>query len=131
MTTTNSPVPPPWQAEPAFALTPEYVEALTNKPKVNPFTAPPPPPKPFPPEELFDRSESTPPWGTFVQFIMKYGEKIDRAEYPNPPRYDPSYPVDRPITVDTLWKGVPVFNAPAARVHHIAEGWVDWAECIS
>ena len=108
-TTTNSPVPPPWN-EPA----PEFVESLAA-PKVNPFTAPPPPPKLFPAEELFDKSPETPAWGDFVKFIMKYGQQIDYAEYPNPPRYDPSYPADRPITVDTLWKGVPVHNAPAAR----------------
>jgi hypothetical protein len=95
--------------------------------KRNPFTTPPPEPPPPAPPELFERIDTTPMWNDFVKFIMKYGNHIISAEYPNPPKSHHNLAL---TYVDTLWQGVPVANGPRARIRHKLEGWVDWEDCI-
>ena len=73
------------------------------------------------PEPLYEKHEGTPTWREFVNFIMRYGERIQQAEYPNPP--------NPPTTVDTMWKGVPVKNGPDARIKHTNGSWIEWADC--
>lgn len=111
---------------PPFNLTPNVVSENSPQ-RRNPFTTPPPEPAPPPPPELFDKSNDTPVWNDFVKFILKYGDHIMSAEYPNPPKSHH----DLPMTyVDTVWKGVPVANGPRARIRHQTDGWVDWEDCV-
>lgn len=82
----------------------------------NPFIQPPPPPPPKPEELDYTKPEGTPTWSNFVQFILKHGDKINKARYPGP----------MGEVVDTIWQGVPVVNHASAQLHHKDYGWITW-----
>jgi hypothetical protein len=93
--------------------------------------------------------EGTPTWNEFVKFVMEHGDHIRRVRYPNPPRNAVmiaemnrmdavnhargQYVVDaRPVAViDTVWKGVPVFDAGQCMIEHDKYGWASWEDCQS
>lgn len=87
--------------------------------KFNPFKDKPPVEKAAEPEPY--SLDGAPSWGDFVKFIMKYGNVIAQARYPQP----------RGECVDTIWKGIRVIAHEKCQILHIKHGWVDWADAIA
>lgn len=78
----------------------------------NPFIHKVAPPPPIPVEK-FDEQDGLIGWGAFVKFVQQHKEII-QARYPNP----------RGDCIDTIYKGVPVFNHPTVEYRHKDHGWV-------
>ena len=124
--------PPDEQADnlpDAFAARDEFERKAGD---ASPFVAPPTPDRKFnpftdkPPVEKADEAqpfslEGAPSWGDFVKFIMKYGNVIAQARYPQP----------RGECVDTIWKGVRVVAHEKCQILHLQYGWVNWADAIA
>lgn len=128
MTTKAKPTPasdtPAWLQNPADPIKQSPEKAQMSpfsepEPVDNPFLAPPPAEAPEAPK-LHEPDEDTPQWGTFVNFILRYGDVIISGEYPTP----------RGECVDTIWRGVPVVDGPRARVRHKHAGWVNWETAV-
>lgn len=96
-----------------------FVAPPTPDRKFNPFTDKPPVEKAAEVEPF--SMEGAPSWGDFVKFIMKYGNMIAQARYPQP----------RGECVDTIWKGVRVVPHEKCQILHLQYGWVDWADAIA
>jgi hypothetical protein len=94
--------------------------------------------------------EGTPTWNEFVKFVMEHGDHIRRVRYPNPPRNavmiaemnrmdrirqvrgEAQVISARPVAViDTVWKGVPVFDESRCMIEHEKYGWAEWSDCQS
>lgn len=98
--------------------------------------------------ELFEVPSGTPSWRELVTFVCEHGKDIVRVRFPNAPRNEEMITemarMDavnrnrggevsaeaRPCTViDTIWKGIPVWNEGKCQIEHIKYGWTDWEDC--
>lgn len=124
--------PPPFDPTPAVFNPPTEPGFQRKEGDVSPFEQEPTPDRKFnpfkdkPPVEQATAPEpfsidGAPSWGDFVKFIMKYGNVIAQARYPQP----------RGECVDTIWKGVRVVAHEKCQILHTKYGWVDWADAIA
>jgi hypothetical protein len=72
---------------------------------------------------------SRPSWRELVNFVLEHGKDIQRVRYPNPPVGVGAHGAS--TVIDTVWKGVPVWNAGKCEIEHVKYGWTDWADCVS
>jgi hypothetical protein len=100
--------------------------------------------------ELVEPIGVVPTWNEFVKFVMEHGDHIRRVRFPNPPRNQQMIEelnrMDavtrnrggvvsaeaRPVAViDTVWKGIPVWNDGRCMIEHVKYGWAEWHDCQS
>jgi hypothetical protein len=71
------------------------------------------------PREGSHEGEAIPAWIDFVAHITKHGDKIIQARYPNP----------RAEVVDTIWRGVPIFDSETVEYRYLSGGWIEH-DCV-
>lgn len=80
---------------------------------------------------MFDVPDGTPSWRELVGFVVEHGKDINGVRYPNPPRNAEVATQGWSTVIDTVWKGVPVWNGERCEIRHSRYGWTSWEDCQS
>lgn len=97
------------------------LEESNELPQINVATDNPFAPKvrePAPERKPTLRPDGTPMWGPFVTFVQKHAAIITQVRYPDP----------LGECIDTIRKGIRVYDHEEAMVRHIDGQWVTWAD---
>lgn len=60
-------------------------------------------------------ARAIPSWSEFAAHVREHGDTIIQARYPNPPH----------ALIDTIWRGVPVFDSETVGYRYLVLGWLD------